>query len=323
MTQFMHFAVALNGDLAAQSLKGEEIAQRVAAPDLIWVHMRADCEETRVWIETNLSYLDRPAIEALLADETRPRVSEIGRGALIILRGVNSNEGADPEDMVSIRLWVDENRIISVAKRNLKSVEALQSRILAGDGLDRAGRFVSALVDRLNQRIEGFRRILDDATDQLEQLVIEAPDQDQRRPIMERRLETILFRRFIGPQRDAVGHLMQSTLSWLTPEDMRHLHESHNTLMRVVEDLDTLRERLQILKDELASIMGDKLNKNMYILSILTALFLPLGFLTGLFGVNVGGMPGAGFAGAFWIFVAVLLAIIVLQAVLFRILKWF
>lgn len=319
----MHFAIALSGEKAGLELHGKDIARLVDAADLAWVHMRAESQDTRDWIETNLSYLDRPAIDALLAEETRPRISEIGQGALIILRGVNHNEGADPEDMVSIRLWVDANRIISVSKRGLKSVEDLRNRILAGHGPDRAGVFVCALIDRLNTRIESFRHRLDEGTDQLEQLVIETPLQEQRRPIMERRLQTIIFRRYITPQRDEVGHLLQATLSWLTPEDLRHLHESHNNLKRIVEDLDTIRERLQILKDELASIMGDRLNKNMYILSVFTALFLPLGFLTGLFGINLGGMPGAGSSAAFWVFLAALALIASLQAILFRLMRWF
>lgn len=323
MTHFMHFAIALNGEKAGQELHGDDIARLVTAPDLAWVHMRADAEDTRDWIKANLSYLDRPALDALLADETRPRVSEIGKGALIILRGVNHNEGADPEDMVSIRLWVDENRIISVSKRGLRSVATLRKRILAGTGPNRAGAFICALIDLLNVGIEGFRHSLDESTDMLEQQVIEAPDQEQRRPIMERRLETIIFRRYITPQRDEVSHLLLSSLPWLTPEDIRHLHESHNNLIRVVEDLDSIRERFQILKDELSSIMGDRLNKNMYILSVFTALFLPLGFLTGLFGINLAGMPGAGWPIAFWVFVGALCVIGVLQAVVFRLLKWF
>ena len=323
MTHFMHFAVALNGDKAGQNLQGEDIARLVTAPDLAWVHMRADAKGTRDWIETNLSYLDRPAIDALLADETRPRVSQISKGVLIILRGVNHNEGADPEDMVSIRLWIDENRIISVARRGLTSVGEIRQRILDGSGPDTAGAFIYSLINQLNKGIETFRFKLDEATDILEQQVIEVPDQDQRRPIMERRLETIIFRRYITPQRDEVAHLFHTALDWLTPPDLRHLTESHNTLIRVVEDLDTIRERLQILKDELSSIMGDRLNKNMYILSVFTALFLPLGFLTGLFGVNLGGLPGLEYTDAFWIFSAILVLVVLLQVVLFRILRWF
>ncbi|MCB1367090.1 MAG: zinc transporter ZntB, partial [Rhodobacteraceae bacterium] len=90
-----------------------------------------------------------------------------------------------------------------------------------------------------------------------------------------------------------------------------------------VEDLDAIRERLQILKEELTSIMNDRLNKNMYILSVITALFLPLGFLTGLFGVNLAGMPGAANSAAFIGFVVALVLIGALQLLIFRWLRWF
>ncbi|MCA8868123.1 MAG: zinc transporter ZntB [Rhodobacteraceae bacterium] len=323
MKRFIDFAVAMGGERAGQNLAGDDIARLVQAPDLVWVHMRAYSAETRAWIRANLSYLDRHALDALLADETRPRVSEIGNGVLIILRGVNTNKGAEPDDMVSIRLWVDENRIISLSKRPLGSVGELRRQIQEGGGPVSAGGFVAALIELLNVRIEGFRHDLDEETDRLEQLVIEAPDQEQRRPIMEKRLQTIIFRRYITPQRDEVAHLTRGKLSFLTEEDRRHLLESHQNLIRVVEDLDAIRERLQILKDELASIMGDRLNRNMYLLSIIAALFLPLGFLTGMFGINLAGMPGANDPAAFWIFAAVLIFITAFQFLMFRLLKWF
>ena len=319
----MHFAVALNGEQAGQEVTGSDITRLVSADDLVWVHLDADNDRSRRWIRSNLTYLDHHAIEALLAEETRPRVTEIGQGALIILRGINLNEGADPHDMVSTRLWVDANRIISLNVRASRSVAEVKKMVLSGDGPDNAGDFICTLIERMTTRIEGFRHMLDETVDEMEQLVIEAPDQDQRRPIMESRLQTIIFRRYISPQRDEIGHLMRSALPWLQVEDKRRLHEVHNNLIRIVEDLDSMRERLQILKDELASIMGDRLNKNMYILSIFTALFLPLGFLTGLFGVNLAGIPGAAWGASFWVFLALLLGVAGLQYLVFRLLKWF
>ena len=93
--------------------------------------------------------------------------------------------------------------------------------------------------------------------------------------------------------------------------------------MRYVEDLDTIRERAQIVKDELSNMLSDRLNKNLYILSVIAAIFLPLGFLTGLLGINIGGVPGSDNPNAFWIFNAGLLVLISLQIWLFRKLKWF
>ena len=64
-------------------------------------------------------------VEALLSEETRPRSTVIGKGALLTLRGVNHNPGEDYEDMVSLRIWTEENRIITTRKRQLLSINNL------------------------------------------------------------------------------------------------------------------------------------------------------------------------------------------------------
>ncbi|HBF99444.1 MAG TPA: zinc transporter ZntB, partial [Alphaproteobacteria bacterium] len=91
---------------------------------------------------------------------------------------------------------------------------------------------------------------------------------------------------------------------------------------RFVEDLDAVRERSQIIQDELTTALSDKLNRNLYLLSIVAAIFLPLGFLTGLLGINVGGIPGTESPYAFGIFSAILVLIVGLQVVIFRKLHW-
>jgi zinc transporter len=94
-------------------------------------------------------------------------------------------------------------------------------------------------------------------------------------------------------------------------------------VVRYIEDLDAIRERAQIIMDELANIIAEKLNRNMYVLSVIAAIFLPLGFLTGLLGINVGGIPGAENEYAFLFFSALLLVIVVVQIILFKLKKWF
>jgi len=88
--------------------------------------------------------------------------------------------------------------------------------------------------------------------------------------------------------------------------------------MRYVEELDAIRERAQIIKDELANIIVDRLNKNTYVLSVIAAIFLPLGFLTGLLGINVGGIPGVGNPTAFTVFCILLLILVAIQILIFR-----
>lgn len=92
---------------------------------------------------------------------------------------------------------------------------------------------------------------------------------------------------------------------------------------RYVEELSELRERSQILNDEINNAHGRRLNDITYIFSVVATVFLPLGFLTGLLGVNVGGVPGLEYDNGFWVFVGLCALIVIIQVALFKRLKWF
>ena len=100
------------------------------------------------------------------------------------------------------------------------------------------------------------------------------------------------------------------------------LHEASDRLTRHLEDIDAVRERATVTHEELLSRASEQLNQRLYVLSILSAIFLPLTFFTGLLGINVGGIPGAENPQAFIIFIGILAIIIAFQIWLFKYKKW-
>jgi zinc transporter len=104
--------------------------------------------------------------------------------------------------------------------------------------------------------------------------------------------------------------------------DQLHLREEADRVTRYVEDLDAARERAAVTQEELGNRLSEQLNSRMYVLSVVAAIFLPLGFLTGLFGINVGGIPMAENPQGFIDIVLMLLLITGLQVVLFRWRRW-
>jgi zinc transporter len=77
-----------------------------------------------------------------------------------------------------------------------------------------------------------------------------------------------------------------------------------------------------VLQDQLTDQRAEEMNRNMMVLSVVAAIFLPLGFLTGLFGINVGGMPGVDNPVAFWLVAAGCGLIGLALLILFRMKKW-
>lgn len=323
MSDHILMSYAFDGKGGASALPTNEISAYLEADQIAWIHMDANHPDTQTWLDKEIAYLDPFIAEALLADETSPRMTQIGDGFLLFLRGVNMNENEAPEDMVSIRLWIDNHRIISVRKRKLKAVSDMVERLEAGKGPKDAGDFVSMLVSKMFNRIEPVLTGLQEAIDDVEEAILEEANTSLRQSIVQVRKQAIIFRRYMAPQRDAILQLYSADISWLSSNHRRHLQESLNRVNRYVDDLDAVRERAQIVKDELSTMLSDQMNKNMYVLSIIAAIFLPLGFLTGLLGINVGGIPGAENGDAFWMFVGSCIVLVAVQIVVFKKMRWF
>jgi zinc transporter len=324
MNTSTQYAYALSGPGAGKRLEAEkDILDILRAPELGWVHLRADDAEAQAWVRENITFVDPHAVTALIAEETRPRATPLEPGAIVILRGMNSNEGAEPEDMVSVRLWIDPARIVSMSRRPMVELREMAEDVEAGKGPQDAAGFLATLVERLNERIEDFLRELSDSCDTIEEKVAGGPDAALRGDITATRQRVIQFRRYISPQRDAVDRLLLARLSWFEATDLRRLMEAHDRLVRTVEDLDTMRDRLAVVKDELTNALSERLNQNLFLLSVITVIFLPLGFLTGLMGVNLAGMPGSNWPQAFWVFTGVLGIVALALAAWLHFRRWF
>ena len=195
------------------------------------------------------------------------------------------------------------------------------SRIL-GPPLN-AGEFIASLAYRLTARMSDVISGLDDTVDAFEEEIIGQPNQSFRSQLVGLRREVIMLRRYLAPQRDALSRLQSENVDWLSAENKLTLREAGDRLIRYIEDLDSSRDRAAVAYEELNSQLAEQMNSRMYVLSVVAALFLPLGFLTGLFGINVGGIPFAEDPYGFIEIILLLIFIVVLQLVLFRYKKWF
>ena len=288
---------------------------------VLWIHLHRDSAATQQWLHER-SGLAPLVVEALLAENTRPRCAPMDNGVMLFLRGVNLNPGSLPDDMVSIRLWVEATRIISVRLRRLLSVDDLQQSLDNGRGPADAGEFVVQLGERLVSRMAGVIADADDEVDSLQEQSLSAHSSALRSELIRLRGEIISLRRYLAPQRDALARMAQLKLPWLGETQTLHLREEADRVTRYVEDLDAARDRAALTQEELNNRLSEQMNGRMYVLSVVAALFLPLGFLTGLLGINVGGIPLSDDPRGFFDVVLVLLLITGALVWLFRRKRW-
>ncbi|MEA1649518.1 CorA family divalent cation transporter [Nitrospirillum sp. BR 11164] len=100
-------------------------------------------------------------------------------------------------------------------------------------------------------------------------------------------------------------------------EDQARLRQGIDRLDGVGQDLDLVQERARLLQDELSNRFSEATNRNLYILSIVTTILLPVNLITGIFGMNVGGLPWSGHdAGFIWVCGVMVFTILVSLVVL-------
>ncbi|MGH0038555.1 MAG: zinc transporter ZntB [Myxococcota bacterium] len=312
MSDGLVVALVLDGAGGARPVDWQGVRSWVPDQGVLWVHLDRSEPDAARWLVDEAG-LESLVSDALLADETRPRASVQDGGVIAVLRGVNFEAGAEPEDMISLRFWIEPRRLVTTRSRPLRSTRDLVRAFERGRGPRTVGQLVAGLADRLVERAQQVIDEVDDQVAEFEEELLGEPGSDLRERIAALRRRVITLRRYLGPQREALARLATLDLDWLSQDDRAQLRESQDALMRYVETLEAVRERAVVAQDQLASQLADQLNSRMYVLSLVAAVFLPLGFLTGLLGINVGGIPGADDGRAFTVFVAGLCVLVGLQ----------
>lgn len=287
---------------------------------LCWTRVALSQEGAGDWLHQ--SGLDPLVVSALTAQDTRPRCTVHGDGALLNLRGVNLNPGDEVEDMVSVRLWITGDAVVSAQLRRLMAVGDVWDSAMRGQGPVRTGDLVARLALRLADRAEPVIAGLNERIDDIEDQVDQGPWAVSRSDLADVRRMAIKLRRHIAPQRDALSTFEIEDLPWITHADRSRLREAVERVTRLSEELDAIRDRAQVVQDQIMEHRSEVMNHQMLILSVVAAIFLPLGLLTGLLGINVGGMPGENDPRAFWIVTAGIVAVGLALYWIFRALGW-
>ena len=312
-------AVVLDGEGGARRLSTEEAWAWQPGQGLLWLHLDYTHPQAERWLRHwELSPL---VVDALLAQETRPRATPMREGTLVYLRGVNLTPGALPEDMIAIRMWLSSTAIISTQRRPMASVADLLTDLAQGNGPGTPYGLLVDLADRLTWYIEDVVDQVEEQVAGYEEAAMQRHSRALRNEIGRVRRRVSVLRRFLSPQRDALARLLDSSGPLSEPERNR-LREVMDRLQRLLEDLDTAREHATIAQEDLGNLIADELNRRMYVLAIVSAIFLPLSFLTGLLGVNLAGIPGAESGGSFMVFVGGLVVTGIFILMLLRRNRW-
>ena len=274
-------------------------------PGFVWLHVEG-VGHGQVFALPG--HVPEMAASALLAGETRPRCDEVDDAALINLRGTASAKMQDSDGLVSIRVWVEGKRVTSVSRHRLAALAKVETAMCSGRLTD-GGDFVAALALAISTELDPQVADLGDQLDDCEGMLDGGDIYALRRKIAVLRSQAIVLRRFVAPDRDALGAMAQLEFEWISKDDRMHLREAADRFARMAEELEAVRERAALLHEQLTDLRAEKIDQRSLAISVVAFIFLPLTFFTGLLGMNVAGIPFAESPWAFWGVVGFCLAI--------------
>ena len=284
-------ALLFDGHGGARALSESEVDSWSAGDGVLWVDCDQNHKAAKTWL-TDHSQIDKNLLAIVLAGETRPRSLVEPDGLAIIMRGINMNPGAVPDDMVAIRVVIEKSRIITSHRRTVLSIRDVRDGLLAGTGPKTVGDFLIGLTGFLAVRIEAAVENIEEMLENLDGEITEGDIGSMRSKLGVIRRQAAAIRRHLAPQRDALERLARSTTSIMTDKDLIAVRDEGDHVTRYIEDLDLARENALVTQEDLMNRVAQEQNSRMYLLSVVAAIFLPLTFVTGLLGMNVAGLPG-------------------------------
>ncbi|APE29301.1 zinc transporter ZntB [Aurantiacibacter gangjinensis] len=316
------FGRVLDGRGGGRRIGWEEAQswQPQAPGEVLWLHLCRTESGVQNWLES--LGIPEPTAELLVSDETRPRAFREGTALVATLRGINFNPGAEPEDMVAMQLWCDGPRLFTLRRQRLQSPRDVLAMIDRGSGPVDAGRVITELVEALINRMNASIVDMNAAIDDMEERGTESDTEAAITRIANIRRNSLALQRHMAPQHEALEIIARTAPAWFEDDDKREIAESIDRLRRYLEDINISKESAVVLQDDIRARALARSERTNYLLTIVAAIFLPLGFITGLLGINVGGMPGVDDGDAFWIVVGLCGVILTLQLALFWRWKW-
>ena len=277
----------------AREVTADGIVDALARPDQVtWLHFNLSDQRARRWL-LNAPFLPAAWREMLQEHDENRRIEWSDGGLLMVISDFTYEDESDPWEVTPIWCYAGSNLLVTGRVHALKSTDELRQRMRTGvnatSGIDLATQLLDVRTSRIKLLASSMTRQLDDIEDE----ILAGNIKQQREQLGRARRLCARLRREFAPERGDLGRLLHRSVHPLPEADRGALESSVEALGFAIEEIAELYERAKLLQEELAARLAENTGRNLYVLSILTAVLLPMTLITGVYGMNVAHLPGA------------------------------
>jgi magnesium transporter len=286
-------ALSIDEDGIMRATDGVDAVHRPKAGGLCWIDIQAPDEDTLSLLGTRLGFHPL-ALEDCAHQDQRPKAEEYGDHLFVVTQGFECS-GDILQDLAwhELHAFIGAGFLVTVHDGPVLAVDHAWKRV-AGDLalLKRGVDFVHYLL--LDKLVDENFPILDRIADELESIeedVLKHPREDSLARIFALKQRLVMMRKVLSPQRDVVGALARRDDAIIHGKTSFYFRDVFDHLSRAVESIEANRDILSNALDAYHSATSQRTNEIMKALALLSAVFMPLTFITGFFGQNFEAMP--------------------------------
>lgn len=265
----------------------EDIQELVEHWPVTWIDVRGLGDTKLLRQIGSKCQIHRLALEDVVNTDQRPKVEEYEANLFVVIRMLESSVSALSIDQLSV--FIFENYIVTFQSSELDCLDPVRNRIKNGKGKIRsfgadylAYSIIDAVIDAYFPILEEYGKKIEI----LEDKILENPESSVIKEIHELKKELLILRRNILPVREALNSLTRETYSTISEETRLYLRDCYDHALRIIDLIAAYRQSCSDLMDLYLSLVSNKMNEVMKVLTVISTIFIPPTFIAGVYGMN-------------------------------------
>jgi len=291
---------------------------------IVWIDTTDRSDEIELFLGKSLG-IHPLAIEDVYEDYVTPKVDDYGEYLHLVMHGVR-RDAEDPESLgtIEIDIIVGNNWVFTQHTAAMRSVDGLSEELARNPRLlSRGPAYVAhALLDRLTEHYLPVVDRFDEEIDELEKLVVAAPNASQLSRLFALKRSLQRLRRISIYQRDILFRLSRGEFEQIPEKTLPFFRDLYDHFVRIVDLADSYRELVTSALEIYMSVTANRTNDIMKVLALISTLMLPLTFIAGVYGMNFEYMPELKWRFGYPFAISLMVVVVIVFLWFFRKRKW-
>ena len=293
----------------------------------LWVDLESPSDAERGILERVFAF-HRLAIENCLLQSNHPRIDDYGDYFYLVVHGVTSTGAGTLQGEARIRLreidaFLGEHVLVTYHAGTNTSIPAVRQKCAEVERLMSRGpdRVLAEILDHVAEEYMTVMENLDSEIDTLEDRLFRHASKPALREIFSLKKDVLRLRRVVNPQREVLNRLARAEHKAVSKEETIYFRDVYDHIYRVAEMLESFRDVLSSSLEVYLTVVANRTNEVMKVLTVFSIILMTASFLAGLYGMNVH-LPGAESKASFYILLGVMATFSCALLIFFRKRRW-